>query len=99
MAPSARRKMKRHYAKRIVHGDDGAVSVISRKRRVTITIQGWLGKIPSIASLKLTPKAVDKLIARLHNIRASSHRPKLREDGLQPIEHAYKNNISTSVSR
>ena len=71
--------MQRYYATKIIHGDNGTVKVIQRRRRVTLHVDGSYGKESARACINLSPDAIDKLIARLHNIRASTDHRHLKD--------------------
>lgn len=74
-------KRKRNMSRRSILGDHGAeIIVVSAKRKIRIIVHGFMGKDETDSQINLTGPAVDKLIARLANIRASSSRPLLRKE-------------------
>lgn len=85
---SAKRRLE--DSRRYIQGDDGEIVVSSKKRKVTITVHGWLVKEPTVASLNLDVEAVDKLIVRLTNIRANSSYYRLRKEGGRSMAYPIK---------
>ena len=76
-------KRRRNISRRSIVGDhDADIVIVSAKRKVRIIVHGFMGKDPTDSAINLDAAAVDKLIARLSNIRASSSRPLLRKGGV-----------------
>lgn len=76
-------KRRRNLSRRSIVGDhDAEIVVVSAKRKVRVIVHGFLGKEPTDSAINLDGPAVDKLIARLSNIRASSPRPLLHKGGV-----------------
>ncbi len=66
MGGPSRAKRKRQTAAANIPGDrDATLVIFNTKRRIQLTVKGWNGKNPAVATINLDKKAVEAVVLRL----------------------------------